>query len=70
MKFNFSKIVNVILLILFVILAVNSTIIHFHLSENMGQVVSLYKKVGWSFLLFLLVHILLHLNYYKNIFRE
>lgn len=70
MKFNLGKIVNVILLVLFILLAINSTIIHFHLSQNMGEVVSFHKKLGWSILAFLLFHIILHLNYYKNIFRS
>ena len=69
MNISFSKIVNAILLILFAILAVNSAIIHFHLSENMGNVISLHKKVGWSFLFFLLIHTLMNFRYYKNIFR-
>ncbi len=70
MKINFPKIINVILLILFVLLIGNSVIIHFHFSENMGAVVSFHKKLGWSFLFILLIHTIKHLNYYKNIFRE
>ncbi len=70
MKINVPKIINVVLLILFIWLIGNCVIIHFHLSENMGQIISIHKKLGWSFLFFILLHLVSHLNYYKRIFSK
>lgn len=62
-----SKIVNVILLILFIILLVNSIIIQFHLVQPLYSVKQTHIWLGWLFFLFIFIHILLNISYYRKI---
>ena len=60
-----QRIVNVCLLVLFVVLLINSIIIQFALVQPLSEAKEKHIWLGWLFFLFMSIHILLHLNYYK-----
>ncbi|MFW6233563.1 MAG: hypothetical protein ACOC3Z_02790 [Nanoarchaeota archaeon] len=60
-------IVNIILLILFIYLLINTIIIHFKLIQPLTKPIKMHILTGWLFLLFMLIHIIMHIPYYKDI---
>ena len=66
----FSRVINILLIVLFFLMVVNSTIIHFRLVQSINDVVEFHRMIGWIFLLVMFVHILYHLRYYKLIFTS
>lgn len=66
-KQTIQKIVNIILLILFVVLLINSIIIQFSLVQPLYEAKQKHILFGWLFFLFMFIRILLHLNDYKLI---
>ena len=64
----FIKVLNVLLLVFFIFIIVNSTVMSFHLVSPLEHVKIVHGIVGWIFILLMIIHVILHLKYYKSIF--
>jgi len=64
------RIVNILLLIFFVWLIINSFVIQFHLVQPLSGVKGRHTIIGWIFIGLMLIHVFLHWRYYKCILTQ